>query len=136
MNLADWGSGGTQMHRLAPNSGQLDTELQQIIAGHSLPCCASIDCAHVGGADGGGGADGTADGDTGAADWGGQDGTADGGVDGGADASASASGSVTVTDTETGGALDDDGGCSCRSEPGHWSAGALLLLLGLLRRRD
>ena len=138
-NMADWGSGGTATHRLAPNAGQLDTELQQIVAGHPLPCCESIDCSHVGGADGGG-ADGTAGDTDGAADWGGQDGTADGAVDGGADASATGgAGSATVTDTETGGALDDDGGCTCRATPKQrplgWAAMGVLLIGAVRRRR-
>jgi hypothetical protein len=128
-DLADWGSGGAEDPRLAPNSGQLDTVLQEIIANHSLPCCASIDCSHVGGADGGGGVDGTdSDSDSAgdAADWGGQDGTAgDAGDAGSADGTAGSSN----TDTETGGALDDDGGCTCRTRSARPSGWAWALLV-------
>lgn len=43
------------------------------------------------------------------------------------------------TSTDPAGAVDDDGGCNCSSDPanrGGWWAGAWLLVLGLVRRRS
>jgi MYXO-CTERM domain-containing protein len=118
--MAAWGSGGSIAAYEAGNLGELQNALADIIGSLDLPCCATIDCSEVGGADGGGGTDGAA------ADWGSADGggTADagGGTDG-ADAAG----------------IDDDGGCTCttgeRSASPAWGLG-LLALLGWRRRRE
>lgn len=135
--MADAGSGGAEAYRTATNAGELSNALREIVADLDLPCCATIDCAYVGGADSG--ADGTAGADAGA-DWGGADGTAGGGS-GGASMDASASASATATETDTvAGEIDDDGGCTCRSSDGApraaWPWLMSLVLLGRRRRRD
>lgn len=138
-SMADWGSGSTLEHRTAENAGQLTDVLRTIVAELQLPCCASIDCSHVGGADSGaddaaddGGDDATAgDADAGA-DWGGLDGTAG---EEGADADADA-GSQSDTDGSGPAEIDDDGGCTCTSEPrSPWPVAGLLAVLAWIRRR-
>lgn len=125
--MAEWGSGGTLTHLTAANAGQLSNALREIIADLDLPCCATIDCSHVGGADSGADGTGTSDPDAGA-DWGGVDGTA-----GDGSGSASADGSTGMTDTA--GEIDDDGGCTCRSGSTSAPAWSWLTVLVLLRRR-
>lgn len=123
-SMAQWGSDGTLTHRVATNPGELDGVLDEIVAELSLPCCASIDCSAVGGADSGG----DAGSDDAGADWGGADGTAGDGTGG------SASGGTGAT-MDTSGEIDDDGGCTCRTGGGSGTGVGLLALLGLLRRR-
>jgi hypothetical protein len=127
--MADAGSGSTLEYLAAANAGELSNALRGIVAALDLPCCASIDCAYVGGADSG--ANGSDD-DAGA-DWGGADGTAGEGSGG-----ASASDGASTGATAPAGEIDDDGGCTCRSTatPGSaWSWLVALGLWGLGRRR-
>lgn len=134
MNMAAWGSGGTQAHFEAPTEGALAQALGEIMADLDVPCCHTIDCAPFGGADDGGG--GGTMGDT-ASTWGSADG------DGSASASDSAGSvggtmSATASDTETGadsGKIDDDGGCTCRTGDRGFPSSVLWLLLMLARRR-
>lgn len=131
--LADWGSGGTLDPWTAGNQGQLIDALREVVSTMDLPCCASIDCSDVGGADSGGGADA---GDWGGVDGGGDagaDGTAGGTMDGGMDGSMSDTGGTDAGAAD--GELDDDGGCTCRSTSDDPPAWLLLLLLVLRRAR-
>jgi MYXO-CTERM domain-containing protein len=137
-SMADWGSGGALAYRTAENAGQLGDALRGVLAELELPCCASIDCSHVGGADSG--ADGVGgDADAGDADAGDEDAGADwGGLDGTAgDADAGDANGDTDSATASGGEIDDDGGCNCRTPTDDrrrtpWS---FVLLAGLGRRR-
>ncbi len=136
--MADAGSGGAIEHLLAGNAGELSNALREIVADLDLPCCATIDCSHVGGADSGADDTDTSDPDAGA-DWGGADGTA-GDADGSASMSDSMSaggsdGDGSASPTDTAGEIDDDGGCTCRSGAGSVPAWMWLAALGLLRRR-
>jgi hypothetical protein len=139
--MADAGSGSASGYLAATNAGELSNALRSIVADLDLPCCATIDCSHVGGADSGGDDTDTdtAGADAGA-DWGGADGTAGDGPDS-ASASNGSDGSVSASDSDTAGEIDDDGGCTCRSAPTampawSWLVGLVLLRRGRARRRS
>ena len=137
--MADAGSGNTIGHLEAQDPELLASALRIIVDGLDLPCCATIDCSHVGGADSGADGTDTSDPDAGA-DWGGADGTAGGDAEGSASASAEGSASASDGDgsaspTDTAGEIDDDGGCTCRSAPAAGRAWPWLLAVLLLRRR-
>jgi MYXO-CTERM domain-containing protein len=130
--MADAGSGNAIGYLTATNGGELSNALRTVVADLELPCCATIDCSYVGGADSGAG-DTDTDGADAGADWGGADGTA--GEDAGsASASAGSDGSASASDTDTAGEIDDDGGCTCRSTA-TGPAWPWLLALVLLPRR-
>jgi len=142
--MADAGSGATIGYLTATDANGLSGALEIIVDALDLPCCATIDCSQVGGADSGADATDTSDPDAGA-DWGGADGTA-GDADGSASGSMSASGSASMSaggsdgdgsasPTDTAGEIDDDGGCTCRSASGSVPSWSWLAALGLLRRR-
>ena len=135
-NMAAWGSGGMQEHFIAASENELDAALAMIMADLEVPCCHTIDCAAVGGADEGGG--GGTQGDT-AATWGSADG------DGSASASDSDSGTagsvggtITASDGDTesdSGKIDDDGGCTCRASGPRSVLSSWWLLVVLAWRR-
>jgi MYXO-CTERM domain-containing protein len=133
--MADAGSGNTIGHLTATNADELSGALRIIVDALDLPCCATIDCSHVGGADSGGG-DTDTDGADGGADWGGADGTAgDGSGSASASAGSDGSASASASATDTAGEIDDDGGCTCRSTATGPAWSWLLALLLLPRRR-
>jgi hypothetical protein len=133
-NMAAWGSATTKAHYEAPTEADLVQSLAAIVADLEVPCCRTIDCSPIGGADSGGGSD------TEASTWGSADG------DGSASASDTAGtvGSDTMTMGSSGGSIDqdtgkidDDGGCTCRGAPQgmprHW---AFVLLVAFAIRRS
>ena len=131
--MAGWGSNGTSGPRLAASASELHDAIQELIAELQLPCCYSIDCSDVGGADDGGigtsAGDDAGDGD----EWGGIDGDGSASADDGADATADGPNDATATasDANTDGdeaGFDDDGGCRCANAPttlAPWWLGAL-----------
>jgi hypothetical protein len=134
--MANAGSGNAIGPLVAADADELASTLRVLVNSLDLPCCATIDCSQVGGADSGADGTDTSDPDAGA-DWGGADGTA-GDADGSASASASAGGSDgdgSASPTDTAGEIDDDGGCTCRSAPAAGHAWPWLLALVWLRRR-
>jgi len=132
--MAQWGGSGDA--RQAQTEAELRVAIRDIVGELPLPCCYSIDCSGVGGADGGGIGNDSGDDDPGddaadGNDWGSADGDGSASADGegsGADASAS------DTDGDEAG-FDDDGGCRCTSGPGPiaplWGLG----IVALVRRR-
>lgn len=132
--MADAGSGNSIEYLVATDADGLDSVLRIIVDDLELPCCATIDCSQVGGADSGADGTDTSDPDAGA-DWGGADGTA-GDADGSVSMSAGGSdGDGSASPTDTAGEIDDDGGCTCRSTPAAGYAWPWLVALALLRRR-